>query len=249
MASKKKVSKKASSKKELATTSKKGMATVDEEMAAEAANIAGMIGAAETNKIRTAAKTFTMPDGFQTNDPIELVILGFTSVNKFYDTPYNEDNPAPPACFAIGDILKDMVPSKNSPAVESKACDGCPNNEFGSNGNGKACKNSRLLVVMDPAEDPEEGQLMTIEVSPTALKAFDGYVASTAKQFNAPPVKVITTVGMNETKSHTCLTFQFSAPNPNYAAHYARKAEVRSLLEQEPDVSGYEKPKPVRRRR
>lgn len=251
MASKKKASKKkASSKKGLAVKDKKtGMSTVEEEMAAEAAAIADKIGAAETNKIRTGQQTFTMPDGFQTNDPIELVIIGFTSMNKFYDVPYNEDNPSPPACFAIGDIPKQLVPSKNSPAAEGKACDGCPNNEFGSAGAGKACKNSRLLVVMTPDSDPTEGDLMTIEVSPTALKAYDGYVASIAKQYNAPPVKVITLVGMNETKKHTCLTFQFSAPNPDYAAHYGRKAEAQVLLEAEPDVSGYEKPKPARRSR
>jgi len=250
MASKKKASKKKASKKGLAVKDQKtGMATVDEQMAADAAAIADKIGAAETNKIRTGEKTFTMPDGFQTADPIELVVIGFTSMNKFYDVPYNEDNPTPPACFAIGDNPKQLVPSKNSPAAESKACEGCPNNEFGSAGAGKACKNSRLLIVMQPNADPEEGELMTLEVSPTALKAYDGYVASIAKQYNAPPVKVITLVGMNETKKHTCLTFQFSAPNPDYAAHYGRKAEAQAMLEAEPDVSGYEKPKPARRGR
>jgi len=250
MATKKTAKKKASSKA-VAKVKSKALSTtdVDAAMAAEIEDIANKIGATETNNIKVKQnKTFTFPDGVEDSGPVDLVVIAFNSKNTFYDAAYNADNPTPPACFAMGDNPRDLIPSKSSPEAQSSACTGCPMNEFGSDGNGKACKNTRSLIVMRADDDPETGQLMAMSVSPTAIRAFDGFVKSVATNFSAPPVKVIVSVGFSEAKSYACLTFGDVQPNPDYKAHYMRKVEAEDMLNVEPDVTGYEKPKKRGRR-
>jgi hypothetical protein len=202
------------------------------------------------NKITLSnSKTFELPDGTKSDGPLELVIVDFVSKNMFYTADYDPKEVSPPACFAIGTNPLKLAPSNNSPLKQSEECAGCAMNQFGTDkrGNGKACKNTRWLAVMPPEAD-EDTPIWFLSVSPTALKGFDGYVSSIARQFNMPPISVVTSVSFDQNTDYAKLVFGNPVPNENLTTHFARQGEAREMLMQEPDVSGYKEEKPPARK-
>lgn len=217
---------------------------VKEKLAAMLAAQEGKTAAVGGNKIRvTQDKHFILPDGTKTRDPLQLVVLDFTSRNDYYEDGYDKDNIVPPTCFAIGNIPTKLIPSPNSPVKQADSCAECPANIFGSRGAGKACKNTRVLAVLPPDADADT-PIWTIQVSPTAIKAWDGFVKDVQRQFSAPPVAVVVTVSFNEAAEYAQLTFGDAQPNENIEVHLERVEEATELLAVEPDVSqhGVEKP-------
>lgn len=192
----------------------------------------------------TQDKQFSLPDG-QKTDELEVVIVDFVARNEFYEGAYDKDNMSPPACFAIGVAPNKLTASDNSPQKQADTCAECPMNAFGSAGKGKACKNGRVLAVL-PVDADENTPIWLLKVSPTALKGFDGYVQSVARTFQTPPVGVVTKVTFDDNVTYASLRFGDAVPNENLAVHFARQEEAKELLNQEPDVSGYEAPKPMK---
>lgn len=214
--------------------------SIQEQLKAQAEQMAERTAPASGNTIRvTQDKMFLLPDGTKTSGPLELVIVDFISSNKFYEGAYDPKDVSPPACFAIGNKPNALVPSDNSPLKQASECSKCPMNQFGSAGNGKACKNARVLAVLPPDAD-EDDPMWLLNVSPTALKAFDAYVGSIARSFSAPPVAVVTKVSFDENVTYASLRFSDPAPNENLAVHFARQDEARDLLNAEPDVSQFQ---------
>ena len=192
-------------------------------------------------------KSFTLPDGTKTREALQLVVVDFVSRNEYYEGAYNKDEITPPACFAIHPEPKQLVPSANSPDKQCDDCASCPMNQFGSapTGAGKACKNTRLLAVLPPDAD-DETEIWTLKVSPTAIKAFDGFVASVNRAFQLPPVGVVVTVSFSDAKDFPSLEFAEAQPNNNVAVHFGRQEEARELLLREPDVSAFGAEKPAK---
>jgi len=214
-------------------------------LAAEAASIADSIGKPSTNAIKVRDKVFTLPDGQVLQAPLRIVIIDFISKNFFYEDAYREGEISAPVCYSISKTVSDMVPSKNATDPQSTACNGCPMNEFGSDGAGKACKNTRVLAVTLP--DSDTNDIFTISVSPTAIKAFDAYVGSVAKVFKAPPVRVITDVNFHPEKTYPSLMFGNPQPNALYAEDFSRRGEAEDLLTVEPEAPSEEAPAPKSR--
>lgn len=224
------------------------IAAIQGQLKAQAAAMSDKVAPASGNYIRvTQDKHFMLPDGTKTPGPLELVIVEFTSVNKFWEGAYDPKNITPPACFAISTDPKSMAPSANAPIAQASDCQSCPMNQFGSAGDGKACKNSRVMAVLPPDADADT-PLWLLATSPTANKGFDGYVAGVARTFQMPPVGVVTTVGFDTGSTFAKLTFSDAQPNPNLAEHFARQEEAREMLAVEPDVSGFVKDAPPARK-
>lgn len=222
--------------------------SIQEQLKAQAAAQASKIAPPSGINIRvTQDKKFQLPDGSKVDGPLDLVIVDFVSRNTFYEGAYDPNNISPPACFAIHPEPKQMAPSDNSPIKQSDDCASCPMNQFGSAGKGKACKNSRVLAVLPPDADADT-PMWLLQVSPTALKGFDGYVGSVARTFQMPPISVVTSVDFNPNETYASLTFGDPRPNENLAVHFNRQAEAKELLMAEPDVSGFgqEPAKPAR---
>jgi len=255
MATKPAAKKTASKSTAVATTKKTGgavvsVAEIQAQLKAQAEALNGKVAPASGITIQVSqSKEFKLPDGTKA-DELDVVILDFVSSNVFYEGEYDKDNISPPACFAIGENPLALVPSDNSPLKQANECKGCPMNEFGSSGKGKACKNTRVLAVM-PAEANDETPIWLLKVSPTAIKAFDSYVRSVAATFQMPPVAVVTKVSFDENSDYPSLRFGDPQPNENLAVHFARQEEAKTLLQTEPDVSQYgaaqEKKAPPRR--
>lgn len=210
----------------------------------EAELLSGRIQSGGGDKvILTKQKTFKLPDGSESEGPMSVVILEFVSRNDFYDRPYDPTNIIPPSCFAIGDDPQRLVPDELSPAKEAEACKGCPNDEFGSKGKGKACSNQRLLAVTDPSGT---GPIYVIKVPAGSIKAFDGYVRTVKAQFGTVPIGVVTDVYFDKDKDFQSLLFGNPTPNENLVAHFARRQEAKDKIWAKPDVSSYEAPKKKR---
>lgn len=192
-------------------------------------------------------KQFLLPNG-QKADELQIVIVDFMARNEFYEGVFDPNNISPPACFAIGSNPTKLVPSANSPAKQCDDCASCPMNAFGSAGKGKACKNGRQLavIVVEEGVDPSDAPIWLLKVSPTGLKGFDGYIQGVARTFQMPPVAVVTSVTFEENVTWAQLKFSDAVPNNYLNECFARQDEARTLLEQEPDVSQYEAPKPTK---
>lgn len=222
-------------------------ASIRDALAAETQGLADRIKAPTGNKIKlTKKKTFKMPNGMEAEGPLTVVVVDFANANVFHDRPYKEGEYFPPACFAAGIEVNDkLTPSKNSPDKQNDTCAKCPNNEFGSKGDGKACKNiRRLAVIAGAGEDAlkPDSDMWILEISPTGGKAWDAYVSMVRTQFGMPPVGVITDIFFDPESEYQSLRFKPAQANPNLELHFGRKAQARELLLAEPDVSGYEKP-------
>lgn len=227
----------------VATRKASNIVSIQESLRAQAAQMSEKTAPAGGSAIRVSQdKKFILPDGTTSEGPLDLVIVEFMSRNTFYEGAYDPKNISPPACFAIGPNPKKLVPSDNSPAKQSDECSGCPMNQFGSDGDGKACKNTRMLAVLPPDAD-EDTPIWTLSVSPSAIKAFDGYVNTIAAKFNVPPVGVITTVEFDPSVSYAKLRFSDPRPNPQVVEMFSRQDEARAMLTVEPDVSSYVPPK------
>lgn len=202
------------------------------------------------NAIRiTQDKKFILPDGTSTPGPLELVIVDFASENRFYEGAFNSKDLVPPNCFAIGTNPLKMMMSKNAP--EPQATDGncqtCEMNQWDSAGvgKGKACKNTRILAVLPPDADADT-PLWRLGVSPTATKAFDGFVTSVARVFQTIPIGVIATVSFDDSVTYSKLVFSNPQPNANIETHFSRMAEAKEMLAVEPDVSKFVAKPPAR---
>lgn len=226
----------------VATVKKNAGALVDiaAQMKAELAGLADRTAPASGDKIQLKGKQFSMPDGSKA-DSIEVVIVDFMAVNNYYEGTYDAKNITPPTCFAIGQIPTTLVPSKNAPVLQSDTCSACPMNVFGSSGDGKACKNQRRLAVLPPEADADT-PLWILDVSPTGLKSFDGYVRSAASKFGVLPIGLITTITFDDQVDYPSLRFGEPKPNVSMEQHWPRRGEAMERLLQEPDVSSYAAP-------
>lgn len=228
----------------------KAVMSFADQMAAEAAALAQRVQAPSGNKIDTKEKKFTLPNG-TAGESIQVVIVDFINRNLFFNTAWRPNEISPPVCFALHRELKHMEPSENSPEVQAESCVECPMNQFGSDGGGKACKNSvRLAVLPVGSDNPED--LMLLDVSPTALKHFSAHVNTMMDpetRAKLMPVQVITEVTFDETTTYSSLRFKSLGPNPMAEAQYALREQATALIEVEPDISNYEPPKTKGRKR
>lgn len=204
-------------------------------------------------------KTMVLPSGDITSEPQEMVILDFVSMNTLYDGVYDPNNVQPPICFAIGENPDNLIASDASPDKQSETCATCPMNRYetAARGKGKACKNMRVLAVM-PVDATDEDSIWLLRVSPTGLKAYDGYIRKLAQQNGLAPIQVVTKIGFDPNEEYPSLRFApASTLDPDRLGFFvSRLEEAANLIRTEPDYSQYEsqdkKPagkKPVARRR
>jgi hypothetical protein len=187
----------------------------------------------------TQDKKFITPNG-ELPGPLNVVIVDFVTMRAFYDRPFDKKNLCPPACIAISAKPTEMAPFKDVPVRQSDNCDGCPMNEWGSDGDGKACKEHRLLAVI-PEDADATTDVALISVSPTALKAYDGYVRSLAASLQKAPFQVITEIKFAEDQTYASLRFGNPRPAPNdlVALAFDLRQKARDRLLAKPDTSGY----------
>jgi len=161
---------------------------------------------------------------------LEVVILS-VNPNKskvFYNSGFVEGSVAKPTCYSNDGL----APASDAEEPQSKKCNVCPHNQWGSRitengGKGKACGDSMRLCV-SPAgmiNDP-----MLLRVPAATLKTLGQYGSQLAKR-GVEPQYVVTRVGFDYNVAHPALTFK--------AMRFVEEAElatVESTLTDEADI-------------
>lgn len=222
-----------------AVAKKQNTAVVTQNMAQELEDLRARLTAPTGNRIKVENKQFKLPSG-DVLDRLDIVIVDFVYMNKYYEGAYDSNNIVPPNCFAINALPNELSPSPNSPDIQSQTgCASCAMNQFGTNGKGKACQN-RILIACLPADATTETAISVLDISPTAIKPFSAYVSAVARSLQRPPYGVVTSVKCNPSVKWDVP--MFSDPqlieDPEFIEMIrARRQEARELLSIEPDVT------------
>lgn len=220
-------------------TETNALVAYEEQLKRELAGLKDQVEGPSSNMISTKGKVFTLPDGKASAGPLLCVVLDFIALNQWYSGVYNPNARSPADCLAINRIIKDLAPDASSPKPQSASCEGCPRNAWGTgvNGNGKACKNQRRLVIV-PANFFENPKIepMTIHVSPTGIKHWDKYVRELASDMGAMPVQVITEISFDPAQSYPSLLFSLEGKHGHLGAAMGLRAKYQEMLMKVPDL-------------
>jgi hypothetical protein len=171
------------------------------------------------------------------------VIVGFTSLNTYYEGAFDRDNIVPPNCFAVGEVKNDdLVASKNSPDPQNTdgggACSSCWANQWKSaaKGNGKACGNKIKLAILC-----SDGEVRPMTISSTALRPFGDYVRDVVQAHSLPPYGVMTefTFADSDFSSVRCGN-STKLDNEQLALVLSLRDSAMQMIAVEPDVSEFE---------
>lgn len=198
------------------------MCNYSEMLASYAGQLTENLAQTSSNYIKTAGKLFTLPNG--TSGPsIDCVVLDFIRINRLMP-PFNPMKPTPPLCWAIGRKEAELAPTCENKQAER--CATCPKNTFGSSGTGrgKACANGYRLAVVPPDANGNS-EVWILNVSPTALKRFNGHVAACRTLTPLGVLGVVTRVSFLPTMAQPSLVF---AAGPQ---HQIQQADLFALVE------------------
>jgi hypothetical protein len=219
------------------TKTGKEVASIQEELRKELDTLKDRVDPPSGFMISTKGKVFTLPDGSADNGPLSCVILDWVSANTYFEGIYNPKDIQPPACFAIGRIVTELEPSDKVPKKQNDTCAGCEQNEWASDpqgGKGKACKNTRRLLVA-PVDADENSQPWVLSVSPTGLKHFDKYV-NTLGDTGVHPIEVITEISFEASEAYPSLRFKVLAKHKDLPVMWHLKEAGQTILTQEPVI-------------
>jgi len=215
---------------------KNALADLQKEIRAELEAASRTIDPPSNFKISTKGKVFTLPDGTSSRGPLEAVILDYRTVHNYYKGAYNPQAPEAPSCFAISKEVEGMKPSVNAADPAHENCAECPFNQWKSapTGKGKACKNIRRLALV-PVGANSDTRPMIIDVSPTALKYFDGFVTKLTK-LGMIPAQVVAKVDFTDS-DFPQLTFEVGEAHGKDELMWTLRSDAQELLDKEPSAS------------
>lgn len=152
---------------------------------------------------------------------VAAIILDSVYENTYYPNPWQAGVIENPLCYAFGrdedklePYLEGMAMDKENFEPQAEACRECPFNEWGSarQGKGKACQQRRRLYMipagfyspakggawdLDLLDDPDELAELDaamLKVPVTSTKNWAKYVHEVAREFNRPPMGVVTRI-------------------------------------------------------
>jgi hypothetical protein len=128
---------------------------------------------------------YEFPNG-KVLETIEAVVLGVHYINAYYTKTYRAGEIETPPCWANSANANDITPSELATKIQAPSCIGCPHNEFGSKGAGKACKNMIRLALVPPDSDENTIPLM-LDLPPTSTKSF----LDTYRKLGTLPVQTV----------------------------------------------------------
>jgi hypothetical protein len=199
-------------------------ANFEDRQADDVARFKSRLALSESNRIAvTQDKQFKVPNGDEQSEKsaeVRGIIVDFATRKAFYEGAFDRENPAPPNCFAIGFTQHDnLIPEDASPDKQSEACKGCSQNAFVQLANGKwqpkACKDSYRLALVSP-DGSGDTKLMTLDISATAVRAFDKYVRALANMGKAP-YQVITRFSFDPAQDYPSVRFEADEDVPKNA--------------------------------
>jgi len=170
---------------------------------AEAAKAAAAKERPSITKVSLKAGVISIGGQPAPGNRLEGVVLATTYRNTFYPGRYDPNNIVNPKCWALSVTDEGMAPGDTVLKPEHTACESCPRSEWGSDlngGRGKACKQSRRLVILpadalkgdDFVDRIKSAELAILDVPVTSVKNWAQYVNILASTVQLPPWAVVT---------------------------------------------------------
>jgi hypothetical protein len=129
------------------------------------------------------------------NNEVEAIILSASYRNAWYATKFDPNNIKNPNCFAFSEEDEGMAPHENVAEPVHATCEGCTKAEWGSageNSRGKACKQTRRLVLL-PSNALDEGiekvktaELAILDLPVTSVKNYSQFINTLAASAGVP---------------------------------------------------------------
>jgi hypothetical protein len=226
-----------------------GALAIPEDVMARLANEAKAAAAAERPSIsRISLKSGMMSYGGtpMPNNKMEAVILAASYRNVWYAGRYDANNIVNPNCFAISDNDEDMAPHPVVTKPVHPTCSGCPKNEWGSDpngGRGKACKQTRRLVLM-PGHAVEKGvddvlsaEMAVMDIPVTSVKNYSQFVNTLAASANVPTYAAVAEISTTpDAKTQFKVNFRPMRilPSMDLLSAVQKRLEGAKLLSLEP---------------
>jgi hypothetical protein len=141
---------------------------------------------------------------------IDVVVLIAGYEKTYYDSAYDPEKTSPPACFALS-LTEDLVPHDVAPNKQSTSCASCAMNKFetAAVGKGKACKDSRRMVMVSyGADGMDTTQVAQFKLPPTSLKNWASYAKKIGLQYNRPTFAVVTTMSFDDKFDYPVIEFK-----------------------------------------
>lgn len=155
---------------------------------------------------------------------LPVIVMLAAHRNTYYDKPFDPNNLQNPVCFALSVEGEDMeahenVPDENVPGFterQERSCATCPFHEWGSDpkgGRGKACKETRRLVVLPAdcigdAESVEKAEMAIVDIPVTSGKNYSNFVNALAASASVPPWAAVTNLSTQpDAKTQFKVTF------------------------------------------
>jgi hypothetical protein len=155
--------------------------SMDDELKTQIANQQKMLG-----KISTKASFISFKGGQISIDgkivpgaKTDVVLLAFMGERTYFEGAFDPDAKQLPLCYSYFDLGEaDAVPHKAATEPQSKTCDGCPHNAWGSAnvGKGKACRESIRVALVPAVKDLAKAQVWHARIPITSVPAFKSYV-------------------------------------------------------------------------
>ncbi len=133
---------------------------------------------------------------------LDVIVIASAFQNRYYDKPFDPNNPANPVCFSLSLDGEDMVPSEDSVDKQNHDWASCPMFQWKSDprgGKGKACKSARRLAIVPASvvQTPEaiaKAEMAMLTLPVMSGKNWANYVNAIASGYQRPPWAVITEV-------------------------------------------------------
>lgn len=170
-----------------------------------------------STRIKAVAKEgFALPTG-EVIEELEAIVVDVRYVNALYLKPYKAGVIETPSCWAVSADANTMVPDEKSEKAVHSACEGCPNNEWGSgaNGSGKKCKNTIRLALLQP-DATDKSPILTLDLPPTSTGPF----LKTLRTLTVPIQTVVMRFSLDPKQTYAKVLTELLSPAPDAVAPY-----------------------------
>lgn len=165
------------------------------------------------SKLSTASGQLKYQGEVVAGNNMDVVVLYASYRNVWYAGAYDRNNIKNPDCFSLSETDEGMVPDPNAANPPNATCGGCPKNAWksdvkpdGTVGKGKACKESRRLVMMpagalESVDGVKSAELAILDLPVTSAKNYGALVNTVAATVGAPVWACVTNVKVQPSKN------------------------------------------------
>jgi hypothetical protein len=166
-------------------------------------------------RIRPVAKEgFKLPDETIVEE-LEGIVVDVRYINALYLKPFKRGEIETPTCWVVSPDANGMAPDEKSSKPRCESCEGCPMNEFGSKGAGKACKNTIRLAIVPPDADAKTTPFM-LDLAPTSTTSF----LKVLRTLKVPMQTVVMTFSLDSKVEYVKVNTQLLSPAPDSVAPF-----------------------------